>query len=317
MKAFTQQHYGSPDVLELEEVDRPVPGDDDVLIRVLGAAVNPLDWHVMRGSPMWARSMLGMRRPKVRNRGVDVAGQVEAVGRSVQDLRVGDEVFGWCRGAFAEYACAKADHFATKPARLTHAEAAAVPLAGMTALQGLRDAGRIERGQSVLIVGATGGVGTFAVQIAKAFGAIVTGVCSTGGVELARSIGADHVIDHAKEDVTRRGERYDLIFELAGTRSPVAYRRALTPAGTLVLSSGSGLVIDRMLTAVVLGKVVRQRMTFLETTQNHDDLVILRDMIDAGTVTPVIDRSYPFDDVREAIRYLEGGHARGKTVITV
>ncbi len=318
MKVVTQDRYGSSAVLELREVAQPAPGDDDVLVRVHAAGVNALDWHVMRGSPVWARMMMGPRRPKARFRGVDVAGRVESVGRNVKRLRPGDEVFGWCAGAFAEYACAGEGHFVTKPANLTFEQAAAVPLAGSTALQGLRDAGKVQAGQSVLVVGASGGVGTFAVQIAKAFGADVTGVCSAGNLELVRSIGADHVIDYAQEDVTRNGRRYDVIFELAGTRSPSAWRRILSPEGTLVLSSGAGrIVLDRMIKAMVLGRFVSQRFVILSATENTADLVVLKDLIEAGSVKPVMDRSYPLPQAPEAIRYVEEGHTRGKTIITV
>jgi NADPH:quinone reductase-like Zn-dependent oxidoreductase len=317
MKAIAQDKYGSPDILELREVDRPVPKDDEVLVRVHAAGVNALDWHVMRGSPFWARAMIGPRRPKSRFRGVDVAGRVEAVGKDVQSLRPGDEVFGWCTGAFAEYACAGESHFIPKPANLTFEQAAAVPLAASTALQGLRDAGKVHAGQSVLIVGASGGVGTFAVQIAKAFGADVTGVCSTRNLDVVRSIGADHVIDYTHEDFTRAGQRYDVIFQLAGTDSPSACRRALTPTGTLVLSSGAGVVLDRIIKAVVLSRFVSQRLVVFETVENNADLVVLKELIEAGKVTPVIDRSYGLREVPEAIRYVEAGHTQGKTVITV
>ena len=317
MKAIAQDRYGSPDVLELREVDRPVPGDDDVLVKVHAAGVNALDWHVMRGSPTWARAMIGLRRPKPAFRGVDVAGQVEAVGSNVQGLRPGDEVFGWCTGAFAEYACATESHFVPKPVNLTLEQAAAVPLAAITALQGLRDVGRVQPGQSVVIIGASGGVGSFAVQIAKAMGAEVTAVCSTDSVAFVRSIGADHAIDYTREDFTRGHERYDVIFQLAGSASPSACRRVLKPTGTLVLSSGEGIVLDRIVKSVVLTRFVSQRMALLDATQNRDDLVIIKAFIEAGQVTPVLDRTYRLHEAAEAIRYVEVGHTRGKTVIAM
>lgn len=317
MKAIAQDKYGSTDVLELREVARPVAKDDDVVVRVHAASVNALDWHVMRGSPTWARMIIGVRRPKAMLRGVDVAGRVEAVGKDVQRLRPGDEVFGWCTGAFAEYAMADESHFVPKPTNLTFEQAAAVPLAGITALQGLRDVGNVQAGQSVLIVGASGGVGSYAVQIAKAFGAEVTGVCSARNVDFVRSLGADHVIDYTSEDFTRNGRRYDVIFQLAGTGSPSACRRALAPRGTLVLSSGAGVVLDRMIKAVVLSRFVSQRMVMLSTVENTEDLVVLKDLIEAGKVTPMIDRSYGLPQAPEAIRYVEEGHTQGKTVITV
>lgn len=321
MKAIAQDKYGSADVLQFREMDVPAVDADQVLVRVQAAAVNALDWHFMRGSPYMVRPVLGLRRPSVSVRGVDLAGRVEAVGKDVERLRPGDDVFGWCNGAFAEFACATEDHFALKPATLTFEQAAAVPLAGMTALQGIRDSGRVRAGQKVLIVGASGGVGTFAVQIAKSFGAEVTGVCSTRNVELVRGLGADHVIDYTREDVTRSGARYDVIFELAGTATPGAYRRVLTRTGILVLSSGAGGrwlgPLGRMLKAKVSGPFVSQTMGFLSAHENHDDLVVLKGMLEAGTVKPVIDRTYRFAEATEAIRYVDAGHTSGKTVITV
>lgn len=321
MKAIAQDRYGSADVLALQEVDRPAVGDGQVLVRVHAAAVNALDWHFMRGSPYLVRPMLGLRRPKVKVRGVDVAGRVEAVGPGVERLSAGDDVFGWCNGAFAEFVCAGEDHFALKPKDLTFEQAAAVPLAGMTALQGIRDSGRVEAGQRVLIVGASGGVGTFAVQIAKSLGAEVTGVCSTRNLELVRSIGADHVVDYTRETITRSDERYDVIFELAGTDTPGAYRRLLTPTGTLVMSSGDGGrwlgPLGRMLKAKVSAPFVSQTMGFLSAVENHDDLMVLKAMLDAGTIRPIIDRTYAFRDATDAIRYVDAGHTQGKTVITM
>jgi NADPH:quinone reductase-like Zn-dependent oxidoreductase len=324
MKAITGHRYGSPDVLGLEEVDDPVAGDGEVLVCVRAASVNPRDWHLLRGVPYVARPQFGgLRRPRHRVLGSDLAGWVEAVGEGVTRFRPGDEVFADAlTGCFAEYACVPEDALALKPANLTFEQAAAVPLAGVTALQGLRDHGRVRPGQRVLIIGASGGVGTFAVQLAKWLGAEVTGVCSARNLELVRSLGADHVVDYAREDVTRLGRRYDLIFQLAGTRSPAACRRALTPRGTLLPSSGdsSGRWIGplgRMLAAVALSPFVGQRLVPFLAKRSSDDLRALAELIDSGAVTPVIDRVYPLGDTPAAIRYLEQGHARGKVVITV
>ena len=321
MKAIAQDRYGSADVLAFHEIERPVVGDGQVLVQVRAAAVNALDWHYMRGWPYMVRPMLGWRRPNIQVRGVDVAGRVEAVGKDVQGLQPGDEVFGWCRGAFAEFACAGEDHFVLKPSSLTFEQAAAVPLAGITALQGIRDSGKVKAGDKVLIVGASGGVGTFAVQIAKSIGAEVTGVCSTRNLELVRSIGADHVIDYTREDVTRTAERYDVIFELAGTDTPGAYRRLLTQTGTLVMSSGAGGrwlgPLGRMLKAKVSAPFVSQTMGFLTAVENHADLVILKAMLEAGTIKPIIDRTYTLHEATDAIRHVDAGHTQGKTVITV
>lgn len=319
MKAIAQDRYGSADVLEFRDIDKPRIDDDGVLVRVRAASVNALDWHVMRGSPYIARPMIGWRRPPT-IRGVDVAGEVEAVGRNVHQFRPGDAVFGWCQGAFAEYASAGADHFVAKPASLTFEEAAAIPLAGTTALQGLR-AGNLTAGERVLIIGASGGVGTYAVQIAKAWGAEVTGVCSTRNLDLVRSIGADHVIDYNREDFIAGGPRYDLILELAGTRSPLAIRRALTPGGRLVMSSGAGGrwlgPIGRMVKARLSSPFVRQPMAFLTATENHADLVVLHGLIESGAVRPIIDRRYELRAAPDAVRYVDAGHTRGKTVVTV
>ena len=321
MKAIVQCRYGSPDVLEVKEVEAPVVGDNDVLLRVRAASVNPLDWHTMRGLPYPLRIGNGLVKPKSGVLGVDVAGHVEAVGRKVAQFRRGDEVFGVCKGAFAEYACAGEDRLAAKPARLTFEQAAATPVAGLTALQGLRDRGQIQPGQKVLIVGASGGVGTFAVQIAKAFGAAVTGVCSTRNVEMVRSIGADHVIDYTRVDFAESGQRYDLMVDMAGTHSLSECRGALTPRGTYVLvgaPSGRWLTgPDRFIKALVLSWFVSQRMVPFIAKTDKEDLVALKDLIEAGRVTPVIDRSYGLTEVPEAIRYLEEGHARGKVVIAL
>lgn len=320
MKAIVQHKYGGPEaVLELKDIDQPMLGSDDVLVRVQAASVNPADWHVMRGSPYFIRlAGYGLRRPKNPVPGIDVAGVVDAVGKDVTRLRPGDEVFGWCRGAYAEYACAAEDHFVPKPANITFEQAAAIPIAATTALQGLRDKGQLRPGQTVLVIGASGGVGTFAVQIAKALGAEVTGVCSTRNVEMVRSIGADHVIDYTREDFIGGEKRYDLIFQLAGTRSPSDCRRALTPKGTLVLCSGDGRLsgIDRIVTAMVSSPFVSQRLVTWVSTINSGDLLTLTGLIEAGEVTPVIDRTYALSETPAAILYLEEGHTRGKVVIT-
>ena len=320
MKSIVRDTYGSPDVLELEEIDKPPVGDDEVLVRVHASSVNPVDWHIMRGSPFALRlAGYGLRRPKNRGLGTDVAGVVDAVGKNVTRLRAGDEVFGWCRSAYSEYACGPQDHFAPKPANLTSEQAAAVPVAATTALQGLRDLGRLRPGQTVLVIGASGGVGTFAVQIAKTLGAEVTGVCSTRNVEMVRSIGADHVIDYTREDFIRGEQRYDLIFQLAGTRSPLECRRALTPKGTLVLSSGEGRLsgMGRIATAMVSSPFVSQRLVTWVASLKNADLAALTGLIEAGKVTPVIDRTYPLGETAGAMRYCEDGHTRGKVVITV
>jgi len=324
MKAIAYQEYGSADVLELKEVGKPEIESDSVLVRVRAASANPYDWHYMRGIPYIARLMAtGLRKPKYSVLGTDVAGEVEAVGDAVTRFRPGDEVFGFVgSGGFAEYVSAPEKLLALKPANLSFQQAATVPLAAVTALQGLRDAGNIQSGQKVLIVGASGGVGTFAVQIAKWYGANVTGVCSATNLEMVRSIGADQVIDYTREDFTRSGQQYDLIFQLAGITSPSAFRRVLTPKGRLVLSSGDspGRVIgpiSRIIKAVLLSPFIGQTMGPLVAKPSSDDLQFLRELIEAGSVTPVIDRTYPLTEAPDAIRYLETGRARGKVVIAV
>jgi NADPH:quinone reductase-like Zn-dependent oxidoreductase len=323
MQAITYHRYGPPDVLRLEEVADPVVGDDQVLVRVHAAAANPRDWHLMRGLPYVVRPQFGLRRPRTTRLGGDVAGRVEAVGRAVTRLRPGDEVFAdVTTGGFAERIAIPSDVVEGKPANLSFEQAAAVPLAALTALQGLRDHGRVQAGQRVLIIGASGGVGTFAVQLAKWLGAEVTGVCSTRNLDLVRSLGADEVVDYTREDFAGNGRRYDVVFQLAGTRSPSDCRRALTPRGTLTLSSGDSDgrwigPIDRMVKAVVLSPFVPQRLGSFLARPSREDLALLRELIEAGTVTPVIDRTYPLREVPEAIRYLETGRARGKVVITV
>ena len=327
MKAIVHSRYGPPrDVLAPEDVDEPTPGDGEVLVRVRGASVNPADWHIARGDPYIARLSFGLRGPKARVPGCDLAGQVEAVGQGVTALGPGVEVFGspFMRGfgAFAELASIPADVLARRPAGLSFEQAAALPVAGLTALQGLRDHGRVTAGHRVLIVGASGGVGTFAVQIAKSMGAEVTGVCSTRNVELVRSLGADRVVDYTREDFAESGQRYDFAFQLAGTLSPARFRRVLAPKGTLVVSTGesSGRVIGpvaRSIHAAVLSPFVGQRLASFTVSPNTGDLDRLRELIDAGHVAPVIDRRHPLAEVPEAIAYLEQGHARGKVVVGV
>jgi NADPH:quinone reductase-like Zn-dependent oxidoreductase len=323
LKAITYHRYGSPEVLELQDVDEPVVRDDDVLVRVRAASANPRDWHFMRGLPAFMRLQFGLRNPKHSGLGSDVAGQVEAVGGNVTRFRPGDEVYAdVVAGGFAELVSVPEAFLAPKPANLTFEQAAAVPLAALTALQGLRDHGRVQPGQRVLIIGAAGGVGSFAVQLAKWLGAEVTGVCSTRNLELVRSLGADHVIDYTREDVTRGGRKYDLVLQLAGTASPSDLRRALTPRGTLLLSSGESdgrLIgpVDRIVKALLLAPFVRQRLVPFVAKRSGDDLRVVKELIEAGTVTPVVDRTYPLSDVPEAIRYLEEGHARGKVVVTL
>jgi NADPH:quinone reductase-like Zn-dependent oxidoreductase len=323
MKAIVQDTYGSPDVLELQDIDKPVPTDNEVLLRVHAAGAHIGDWHVMTGLPYLIRvAGFGLRAPKARVRGIDVAGRVEAVGTDVTRFRPGDEVFGVCHGSFAEYATAREDKVVPKPANLTFEQAATVPTSGLTALQGLRNVGRVQPGQKVLIIGAAGGVGSFAVQIAKAFGAHVTGVCSTTKVDLVRSIGADDVIDYTRDDFAETGRRHDLILDTAGNRSLSHLRRALAPRGTLVIvgAEGGGRWfggIDRPLRAHLLSPFVSQKLGTFISKENGEDLVVLKELIEAGKVTPVIGKTYPLSQAPEAIRYLEQGHARGKVVITM
>jgi NADPH:quinone reductase-like Zn-dependent oxidoreductase len=322
MKAIVHYNYGSPDVLHCEDIAKPTPGDDDVLIRVRAASANPADWHFMRGEPYLLRLMTGLRKPKSTRLGTDLAGKVEAVGNNVTRFHPGDEVFGTCRGSFAEYVCAGENTLALKPTNITFEQAAATPLAALTALQGLRDKGRIQSGQMVVINGASGGVGTFAVQIAKSFGADVTGVCGTRNVELVRSIGADHVIDHTKRDFTRGTQHYDLVLDCVGDHSLAECKRVMSARGTYVGIGGPAgrwMVgpLARMLTAPLLSRLVSQNLVLLLASINKDDLIALKELIEAGKLTPVIDRRFTLTEVPDAIRYLEAGHACGKTVITV
>jgi NADPH:quinone reductase-like Zn-dependent oxidoreductase len=321
MRAVVQDRYGPPEVLNVKDIDKPVAAANEVLLRVHAAALNPLDWHNLRGLPYPLRLGSGLLRPKSRVLGIDVAGRVEAVGKDVTQFRPGDEVFGLCDGALAEYACAREDRLVPKPAGLTYEQAGAAPVAALTALQGLRDRGRIQRGQKVLIVGASGGVGTFAVQIARWLGASVTGVCSTRNVDTVRSLGADQVIDYTREDFTRTGRRYDLILDMAGTHSLSECRRALTPRGTYVLvgaPSGRWFKgLDRFGKALALSLFVSQRMVPFITRPSKTDLAVIKELLENGTVTPVIDRTYGLTGVPEAFRYLEDGHVRGKLVISL
>jgi NADPH:quinone reductase-like Zn-dependent oxidoreductase len=319
VKAIVYHNYGAPDVLSYEEIEKPTPADHEVLIKVRAASANPMDWHFMRGSPYVVRLQAGLSKPKVIRLGVDVAGQVEAVGSSVTHFKTGDEVFGVCAGAFAEYACARESAVVMKPDRVTFEQAAAVPVAALTALQGLRDKGRVQSGQKVLINGAAGGVGTFAVQIAASFGADVTGVCSTRNVDMISSIGAAHVIDYTRENFTSNGRRYDLILDCVGNHSLWACRRALNLNGTYVVVGGrDGRWIGplgRVIHALLLSRVVSQKLVMMFTKLSKEDLTVMRGLMETGKVTPVIDRWYKLKDVPEAIRYLEQGHARGKVVI--
>jgi NADPH:quinone reductase-like Zn-dependent oxidoreductase len=325
MKAIVQDRYGGPDVLEFSDIDQPIPNDNQVLVQVQAAGLHRGDWHVMTGLPYLIRLVvpdLGLRKPKVPVRGMDLAGRVEAVGPNVTRFQPGDEVFGWADGAFAEYAAAPEDQLAPKPASLSFEQAAAVPTSGFAALQGLRDSGEVQPGQQVLIIGAAGAVGLFAVQLAKTFGAQVTGVASTTQLELVRSVGADEVIDYTRDDVTDGTRRWDLILDTAGHRSLSQLRRALTPKGTLVIvgSEGRGRWLggfDRSLRAPLLARLVGQRLRMLASKPGQQDLQTLRELLEAGTLTPVIDRTYPLGDVPEAMRQLVEGHTRGKLVITV
>ena len=325
MKTIVQDEYGSPDVLELRDIDRPEIGDDQILVRVHAAGVNPGDWAVMGGLPYIARPAYGLRRPKNATRGTDVAGTVEAVGTRVTRFRPGDEVFGWCGGlggAFAEYASVSEEALAPKPANLTFEQAAAVPMAGLVALQALRDHGKVRAGQKALINGASGGIGTFAVQIAKALGAEVTGVCSARNVDMVRSIGADHVIDYTQEDFTRKDRRYDFILDNVANRSLSDLLRALTPTGSLVPNGGGFdnhwfAGAGRVIGAHVLNWFVSQRLRPFLVSPNLEDLVVLKELIEAGKVTPVMDRAYPLSEASQAIGHVGGGHARGKVTITV
>jgi NADPH:quinone reductase-like Zn-dependent oxidoreductase len=319
MQAIVQDSYGSADVMQLRDIDKPEIGVDEVLVRVHAASIHVGDWILMTGSPFVMRMATGLRRPKNRVPGTDVAGTVQAVGNQVKRLRPGDEVFGWCTGGFAEYAHATEDHFVKKPVNLTFEQAAAIGVSASTALQLLRDDGKVQPGQRVLINGASGGVGTFAVQIAKAFGADVTGVTSTKNVDMVRAIGANHVIDYTRDDFTNSAERYDLILDNVGNHSMARTRRALTPGGMLI-SNGGGHAdgkLGRTVRAMLASMVVPQQASPTVKTQNHVDLVALKGLVEAGKVTPVIDRTYPLIETPQAIAHVAAGHARGTVVIAV
>jgi NADPH:quinone reductase-like Zn-dependent oxidoreductase len=323
MKAIVQDTYGSADVLELRDIDKPAIGDDEVLVRVHAAGVDRGVWHVMTGLPYPIRlAGYGLRAPKTPVPGMDVAGVVEAVGNDVTRFQPGDEVFGIGKGAFAEYARAPENKLAPKPANLTFEQAAVVAISGSTALQGVRDHGRVEPGQKVLIIGASGGVGTYAVQLAKVFRAEVTGVCSTTKMDMVRSLGAAHVIDYTHDDFAEGEQRYDVILDIGGNSSLSRLRRALAPKGTLVIVGGEtdGRWLggsDRQLRALLLSRFVGQKLGTFVSRESHEDMIVLKQLIESGEVTPVIDRTYPLSEVPQAIRYLEQGHARGKVVITV
>jgi NADPH:quinone reductase-like Zn-dependent oxidoreductase len=325
MKAIVQDTYGGTEVLEFRDIDQPVPTDNEVLVRVHAAGLDRGVWHVMTGLPYMIRLVvptLGLRKPNVPVPGMDLAGRVEAVGRDVTRFQPGDEVFGWSDGSYAQYACAPEDHLTAKPANLSLAQAAAVPISGFAALQALRDVGEVQPGQRVLVIGAAGGVGSFAVQLARAFGAEVTAVCRTNQADLVGSIGADHVIDYTGEDATDGTRHWDLIVDAGGHRSLTRLRRALTPNGTLVIvgSEGQGRWLggfDRQLRALALSRLVGQRLRMLSSTPRQKDLRVLRELIGAGKLTPLIDRTFPLHEVPEAIRYLVDGHPAGKVVITI
>jgi 2-desacetyl-2-hydroxyethyl bacteriochlorophyllide A dehydrogenase len=317
MKAVVYTEYGSPDVLQFKDVEKPTPRDNEVLVKVHAASTNPADWHLMRAEPFLARLENGLLKPKNTKLGADIAGRVEAIGRNVTQFQIGDDVFGSMPlnelGGFAEYVRASEELLVLKPAKLTFEQAAAVPLAAFTALQGLRDKGQIQHGQKVLINGASGGVGTFAVQIAKSFGTEVTGVCSTRNLDMVRSIGADHVIDYTKDDFTQNPQRYDLIFDAVGNRSVSDLQHALSPNGICAVAGFTSL--SRLFQIMLLGG---KKIGMMETAQaNKKDLVFIKELLEAGKVVPVIDRHYPLSETAEAIRYLEAGHAQGKVIITV
>jgi NADPH:quinone reductase-like Zn-dependent oxidoreductase len=323
MQAIVYLRYGPPDVLELQEIPIPAAAEGQVLMRVHAASVNPYDWHFMRATPSFIRLFTGIRRPKFPRLGADVAGVVETVGEKVAGLKTGDAVFGMAKGSFAEYACADASQLAVKPEEISFEQAACLPIAGVTALQGLRDKGNVQTGQTVLINGAAGGVGTFAVQIAKSLGARVTGVCSTRNVELLRSIGADDVIDYTRDDFARSAQPYDLLFDLVGNRSLTECLRAVKPSGTYISCGGGGPdrssmgLVAQMLQSAVRSRIVSQKMPGLIAKVNGQDLATLADLVQRGTVTPVVERSYSLAETVEAVRHVESGHVRGKVVIAV
>jgi NADPH:quinone reductase-like Zn-dependent oxidoreductase len=325
MKAVVYYNYGSPEVLQLEEIEKPVPNDNQVLVKIRAVSINPYDWHFMEGVPYIARVLgFGALKPTSPQLGVDFAGTVEAVGKNVTQFKPGDEVFGGKGGAFAEYVAINEKFLIMKPANISFEQAGSVQIAGLTALQGLRDKGKIQPGQKVLINGASGGVGTFAVQIAKTLGAHVTGVCSTRNVELVRSLGADQVIDYTKEDFTKSGQRYDVILDNVGNRSLSESRRVLTPNGKYVLIGGGGVNDNRwigpfgaVIKTLLVKPFISQEMNMMMSEVKKDDLTLLADLMQSGKVTPVIDKTYPFSEIREAVRHVETGRARGKVVVTL
>jgi NADPH:quinone reductase-like Zn-dependent oxidoreductase len=321
MKAILVPKYGSPDVLQFTDVEKPVPNEDQVLVKIVAAAVNPLDWHGMRGEPFIARIGEGYRKPKNPKLGADIAGRVEAVGKNITEFKPGDEVFGAVGvGGFAEYVCTREKNLALKPTNVSFERAAAAPVVGYTAIQGFRYAGGIRAGQKVLINGAAGGIGTFAVQYAKSCGAEVTGVCSTRNLDMVCSIGADHAVDYTQEDFTRNGRQYDLIYDAIGNRSVFAYRRALKPGGICIIAGFTSL--PRLFEHMILGPLVSKRgdkkigMMGISNA-NKEDLLLIKELLETGKVVPVIDRRYPLRETAEAIRYLETLHARGKVIINV
>jgi NADPH:quinone reductase-like Zn-dependent oxidoreductase len=322
MKAIVYHNYGSPDILQIADIEQPVPKDHEVLIKVRAASVNPFDWHFMRGTPYVLRLFAGLRKPKDTRLGADVAGLVEAVGKDVTQFKLGDEVFGSCRGAFAEYACASESALAIKPDNMTFEQAASAPIAALTALQGLRNNGHIQNGQHVLINGAAGGVGTFAVQIARSFGAEVTAVCSTRNVDMIRSIGAEQVVDYTREDFTKGGKCYDMIFDTVGNHSLSAYKGVLSPGGIHVGAGGQAdlwmiRTLGQAFKALLVSTFGNRKFVGFLAKVNKEDLIILQELLKSGKVIPVIDRRYKLIEVPEAIRYLEQGHARGKVVIAI
>jgi NADPH:quinone reductase-like Zn-dependent oxidoreductase len=319
VKAIVYTRYGSPDVLQLKDVEKPTPNEDEVLIKIHAASVNAYDWHFLTADIFLIRLMGGgLLKPKDTRLGADMAGRIETVGRNVKQFQPGDEVFGMVEGAFAEYACAPESSLALKPINASFDQAAALPMAATTALQGLRDEGQIQAGQKVLINGASGGVGTFAVQIAKSFGTEVTAVCSTRNLEQARSIGADHVIDYTKEDFTKNGQQYDLVFAANGYHSLSAYKRALTPKGIYVMAGGTmAQIFQSMLMGSIMSETGGRKMGGVKAKRSQNDLVFIKDLFEAGKVESVIDRRYSLSDATEALRYLGEGHARGKIVITL
>lgn len=325
MKVATFVKFGPPEVVQIVDIATPVPKDDQVLLKVRAASLNPLDWHFLRGTPYAGRISMGLFKPKGAWIGADIAGKVEATGKNVTQFKPGDEVFGTCRGSFAEYACPFERAIVKKPSQLTFAQAASLPLAGITALQALRDRAKIQAGQKVLVNGASGGVGTFAVQIARSFGAEVTGVCSSRNADLVRSLGASHVIDYTRQDFTNSPQKFDVILDNVANRSLSECRRALNPTGKYVLVGGGGpndqgLLgpgLSRAITSAILSRFVSQHLSFFMAKLDNKDLLVLRELVAAGKIKPVIDRSYRLNEIRDALRYLEAGHARGKVIITM